>query len=264
MNKNNTDICYYYPNITDIMPEVLSSKILNEIKKDDMHNYLGYKSIRNFKETLNFNFGDKKIKQVALSEKNRKRITKIIVEMQKRFEEALKFKYKPIRYFIFPWFPSKSVLRQFGGLTGMAPYFGTLHLYIDSKNFSEKALRETLAHELNHLYFFQTHNKFLLNIKESMILEGFAETFREYFVGGKIAPWSKHLSVSENITMIDKLKDKYDLPYANNTDVFFGGNGIKKWTGYSVGYYLVKKFLKKNKNIKWEQIMNTNVNKFFE
>jgi uncharacterized protein YjaZ len=146
----------------------------------------------------------------------------------------------------------------------MAPYFGTVHLYIDSKSFSEKALKETLAHELNHLYFFEIKNKFLLNVKESIVLEGLAETFREYFVGGKVAPWAKYLSVSENIKAIDKLKDKYNLPYASNTNVFFGGDGIKKWTGYSLGYFLVKKMLKKYKQNNWKEIMSLPVETYFK
>jgi uncharacterized protein YjaZ len=38
-------------------------------------------------------------------------------------------------------------------------------------------------------------------------------------------------------------------------EVFFGSKKYKRWTGYSIGYWLIKKFRIMNPNINWEEII---------
>ena len=38
-------------------------------------------------------------------------------------------------------------------------------------------------------------------------------------------------------------------------EVFFGNKEYKRWTGYSIGYRLVKEFRKKYPNISWGEII---------
>ena len=53
-------------------------------------------------------------------------------------------------------------------------------------------------------------------------------------------------SDEENEEILDKLRSQLDLNYYDYNTIFFNGsNELPRWSGYSLGYYLVKKYLKK-------------------
>ena len=53
-------------------------------------------------------------------------------------------------------------------------------------------------------------------------------------------------SDEENEKILEKLRSQLDSNYYNYDTVFFNGNNeIPRWAGYSLGYYLVRKYLKK-------------------
>jgi uncharacterized protein YjaZ len=98
-----------------------------------------------------------------------------------------------------------------------------------------------------------------------LIMEGLAEHFREYMVGGKVAPWSKALNDKQIISAIKKVEPFFESTKREDYEnIFFGSKGFKRWTGYTLGYYLVKRFIKNNKNLSWEKIMKTDIKHFFE
>lgn len=139
-----------------------------------------------------------------------------------------------------------------------------MHLYIDIKKFTKKSLVQTLAHELNHIKFFELQPDLYFTVQQHLVTEGLAECFREDIVGGKVAPWSKAFSeakILEELKRIEPIMMSKDR--ADYSDLFYGGKRFKRWTGYTIGYYLVKKFLKKNKGMSWEKIMKTEIQKFF-
>ena len=47
-------------------------------------------------------------------------------------------------------------------------------------------------------------------------------------------------------------------------DFLFGKSEYKKWTGYSVGYWLVKEFIEKNNNLSWDEIIKTDPSDFID
>ena len=111
-----------------------------------------FTKITHFKSHLLNQLGSNNIKKSEIDLKKNRRIEKCIVNFIFKFEKELKLKFKPIRIYIYPWFPESKVSKDFGGVNAVAAYFTVLHLYIDYKKFTTKSLEETLAHELNHLF----------------------------------------------------------------------------------------------------------------
>lgn len=53
-------------------------------------------------------------------------------------------------------------------------------------------------------------------------------------------------SDEENEKILDKLRSQLDSKYYDYDTIFFNGsNELPRWAGYSLGYYLVRKYLKK-------------------
>ena len=50
----------------------------------------------------------------------------------------------------------------------------------------------------------------------------------------------------DNERILEELRDKLDSNYYDYDMIFFNGNDkLPRWSGYSLGYYLVKKYLEK-------------------
>ena len=176
----------------------------------------------------------------------------------------MKLKNIGVRYFIFPWFPTEAESKKFGGVNALAAYYRTVHLYVDIKSYTKKGLLETLAHELNHIRYFENFKDLNFTIKEHLVAEGLAECFREYVVGGKVAPWSKALNKKQILIELKKIQSILNsIDRKIYTELFYGSKKFKRWTGYSIGYFLVKEFLKKNNNLTWEQIMSVPIESYF-
>lgn len=50
----------------------------------------------------------------------------------------------------------------------------------------------------------------------------------------------------QNERILEKLRSQLDSNYYDYDTIFFNGsNELPRWSGYSLGYYLVRKYLKK-------------------
>jgi hypothetical protein len=159
--------------------------------------------------------------------------------------------------FVFPTFDLfiKSEMRGIGGFT---PWKHTilLTLHPEAKRW-KKVLRTTLAHEFNHAirlrYFPSRPNNTLL---EAIIFEGLADNFSHQLVGGNPNPWAIALSPQQCKEIFPKIKKLLNskskkLYYS----VFFQDKKYPLWTGYSLGYQIVKQFLKNNPEMDWHEII---------
>jgi len=165
-----------------------------------------------------------------------------------------------IEVHIFPTL-SKFVANEMGGVNGYTPYRGVIHLFINPSEKSREALERnicnTTAHEYNHavrLHYFPDQHTFISNL----IFEGLAENFREAVFKNEPSRWSTALNKTEAQKIFKTLKpllfsDEYT--YEDYKQIFFGGDKYKTWTGYSVGYYLVKDYLTKKNSKDWNLII---------
>lgn len=115
----------------------------------------------------------------------------------------------------------------------------------------EKELGRTLAHELHHALRWKSpgYGKTLF---EALITEGLADHFDMEVSNAQPHIWDTVLSNEYIQKYLDLAKKEFNKKNYNHSDWFFGSKerNIPKWTGYSLGFYLVGEYLKKNLNEK--------------
>lgn len=86
---------------------------------------------------------------------------------------------------------------------------------------------------------------------DGLIFEGIATYFEAEFVKDRkekqlFVKTVLERSDEENEKILEKLRDQLDSNYYDYDTIFFNGNDkLPRWAGYSLGYYLVKKYLDK-------------------
>ncbi|KGK92057.1 Zn-dependent protease [Desulfosporosinus sp. HMP52] len=153
--------------------------------------------------------------------------------------------------FIFPSDTNNQAIRMdFNGKSGLA-FRDKLFLFVskDSLNTEIKAL---FTHEYNHvcrLYKYKKSEKDY-GLLDRIISEGLAENaVRERFGEEFIATWTSYYTTDE----LEKLWNNLVYPNRNvlQTDrkhlgILYGLDSYPKMAGYSVGYFLVKKYIEAN------------------
>jgi uncharacterized protein YjaZ len=255
MNNKVINQYFYFPNNKNL--KSIPNDILGKIKLGKMDNYLGYWDNESFLKDFIERLGKNKNKIKLLSEKEKNKISELVLKFTGKINKILKFRDVPLIVYIFPWYPSEKLSKEMGGISAYATFHGVVHLYIDLEKYTKKSLEATLAHELNHLKYYENfENVSDLTIQDQLILEGLAECFRDDIIGGKSSPWTKNLSKKELEKAIEDLQ-----PFLNEVDwdlhneIFYGSKKWKRWAGYSVGYHLVKKYLKSKKKTDWQKVM---------
>lgn len=140
-----------------------------------------------------------------------------------------------------------------GGYTFTADF---IRIIIDDKKVTKNLISENIVHELCHAARWGKNDEWIKSLFDCLIFEGLACVLEVEFVKDKT---EKSLFIKtilertddENKKILDLLQDKLDLNEYNYDEIFFNGNDkLPRWSGYSLGYYLVKKYLEKtNKKI---------------
>jgi uncharacterized protein YjaZ len=249
-------IKFYFSEIKPANKEELINNILKEIENDKFLGYAGFKKKKYLKWDLSYrwlaNFKSENYRALSKKEKNKiENVIKKTIQICRK-----KLKVNKVYIFIFPWFPGDRD-KVFKGVTGYARYEGVINLYLYPKKFNLDSLKQTVIHEYNHLacFFYQkTFRKrgHKWRILDSLVFEGLAQNFEEDIL--KIRPiYSKALSQKEALNLLKKIENKIYEPlnYKFYKDLFFGSPKFKRWSGYTIGYFIVKEFRKKSKNLKW-------------
>ncbi|WP_026905912.1 DUF2268 domain-containing protein [Paucisalibacillus globulus] len=177
----------------------------------------------------------------------KKNVWKIIAKEEKILKQDWNGKNIPI--FIFPSdMYNRKIKEQYSGRAGLA-FSDKLFLFISDRS-TENEIKALFTHEYNHCCRLK-HDP----IKETdytlldvIILEGLAENaVRERFGSSLLAPWTSYYNG-------DELKDIWEsiiLPHkdlSKNTreasNILYGRSFYPNMAGYSVGYYLVKQYIK--------------------
>lgn len=165
----------------------------------------------------------------------------------------------PLSIYIFPDF-TDFTKEKMNGVYGFCPWKKTIHLYCSPNAFDDIALQRTVCHEYNHAVYRDKHS--WNTLLDSFIFEGLAEHFVDDVIGGERSLWTKAVSKHKAKEYFAQLKE--DLQKTTlYFDVFFGGKKYPLWLGYTIGYYLIQDFLKKNKNLSWQEIMGLTPKQIF-
>lgn len=122
---------------------------------------------------------------------------------------------------------------------------------LDLKSMSIPRFKEMLAHELCHAARWGKNNEWMNTLFDGMISEGVATYFGTEYAKNNSEKqfFTKTMlerSDEENERILNKLRGNLDdKNYDYNTIFFTGNDKLPRWSGYSLGYYLVKKYLEK-------------------
>lgn len=122
---------------------------------------------------------------------------------------------------------------------------------LDLKTMSILRFKEMLAHELGHAARWGKNNEWMNTLFDGMISEGIATYFgtefaknnseKQFFTRAML-----ERSDEENERILNELRGNLDDKNYDYQTIFFTGNDkLPRWSGYSLGYYLVKKYLEK-------------------
>ena len=123
---------------------------------------------------------------------------------------------------------------------------------INEDKITENILAETLAHELCHAARWGKNDEWMNTLFDGMISEGIATYFESEFVKDKS---EKQLflktvverSDEENKKIHKELESQLKNERYDYQTIFFNGNDkLPRWSGYSLGYLTVKKYLEKS------------------
>lgn len=122
---------------------------------------------------------------------------------------------------------------------------------INEEKATEGLVAEMMVHELCHAARWGKNDEWIDSLFDGLISEGIATYFEVEFV--KEAEEKTFFiktvlerSNEENEEILGKLRDKLNSNDYDYNVIFYNGNeDLPRWAGYSLGYYLVKRYLEK-------------------
>lgn len=135
-----------------------------------------------------------------------------------------------------------------GGYTFSADF---IRINIDNDKATENLISENVVHELCHAARWGKNDEWTKSLFDGLIFEGIACTLEAEFAKDKSEKTLFIRNVlersdKENEKILAEIRDKLDSNEYNYDEIFFNGNDkLPRWSGYSLGFYLVKKYLEK-------------------
>lgn len=139
------------------------------------------------------------------------------------------------------------------GVGGRARTGDFIEFAIDEKRASEPLITEMLVHELCHSARWGKNDEWMQTLFDGVISEGIATYFEAEFVKDNTYDSAKKTvfittvterADAENEKILELLRDQLDNERYDYPKIFFNGDDkLPRWAGYSLGYYLVKKYL---------------------
>lgn len=266
MNKDLSQIEFYFPSGKFKDKNEIADSIVSLIKEKGSIDYSGYAGIDLLKQGLLDHIGNGIVEQYKeISEEQKLEIEKTISETIEKCNEKLPV---PTKNFIFvhPYLTTEDD-KVFDGVMAVAVYSCVFHLFVNLNEYSKKSIENTVAHELNHTIYYYHHYDDFNNytLLDEVLLEGLAENFREQYFDPEVSKWAGALTRDEAFNILKESKDILESRDQKVIKEFlFGNDKYQRWTGYSVGYWLVKEFIKNNSDLSWDEIMKVDPKRFVD
>lgn len=123
---------------------------------------------------------------------------------------------------------------------------------------TEENLVSATIHEIAHLIR-EKFYKYGNSLSESIVTEGIAIYSEVEFCDIKSRPYL--FEVREDVIEMCLQEFRSDDSFASSTKWLFGDNDIKKWTGYSIGYSLVRSFME---NHSFAELVRADIKTIYE
>lgn len=245
---------YFFLNFSSQKKEDLIKEIAKKLKNCSPK-FAGLEMEEDIKPHLSWNiFGNQDMKKKSEFKVNKKEISVTIKQSLKKCSKFLASKGTII--FVFPCF-NLFVKEKMFGVNGFTPCANTFHVFLYTQKYNKKMFQKMIAHEFNHSVFMDYHNLIYtqLTLLDSLILEGLAQNFVESLFR-EPGPWAKAIPLKECKEVFSRVEKSINSKdYHIYSELFFEGKKYPLWAGYSLGYQIVKSFLKIQKKISWGEIM---------
>lgn len=114
----------------------------------------------------------------------------------------------------------------------------------DKEQFLHVELPRSISHELHHAVREKVLKDEPRSLGKMLIFEGLATFFETEVWGGEPSKWANALTPEQlqdllRVAFDELADDKYD-----HSRWFFGTKDLPRWTGYTIGVYLIKEYLK--------------------
>ncbi len=135
-----------------------------------------------------------------------------------------------------------------GGRTRTSDF---IEFAINEEKATKNLISEMVAHELCHVARWGKNKEWINSLFDGIISEGIATYLEAEFVKDRkektvFIETILERTDDENKKILEKLRDQLESNYYDYDTIFFNGNDeLPRWSGYSLGYYLVKKYLEK-------------------
>lgn len=133
-----------------------------------------------------------------------------------------------------------------GGRTRTSDF---IEFAINENKATENSISEMVTHELCHAARWGKNDEWINSLFDSVISEGIATYLEAEFVRDReektvFIKTILERTDNENEIILEKLRNQLDSNYYDYDTIFFNGNDeLPRWSGYSLGYHLVKKYL---------------------
>ena len=137
------------------------------------------------------------------------------------------------------------------GVGGRTYWSDLITICVDEEKLTKFKMTEMLVHELCHAARWGKNNEWMNTLFDGLINEGIATYFEAEFAKNleeKIVFIKTILERSdeENKKIFERLRDQLESSSYDYEMIFFNGNDeLPRWAGYSLGYYLVKRYLER-------------------
>jgi len=248
------DIFYFLDNISEYKSkEDFITQILKDMPSKGLAKYAGCSKYE-LKKTLLWCISDISLPSIDI---NKEIISQKLKEVLDVY--LLLFNLKKISLFIFPTFDD-FIINKMNGVSGFCTRKNIILIFLNPVPNFETVLKRTMAHELAHALspFYWKHT----SLGDWLILDGIAENFQVNFIEERDAQlanlFNGVISEKEILKIFNEIKNR--LNSKNNKfhkEVFYGTGKYPLWSGYAIGYYIVKEYLKKQKKVNWSKIIKT-------
>lgn len=150
------------------------------------------------------------------------------------------------------------------GIGGYTPNAQTIFISLDPHHpkFTPSirvALPRTIAHELHHAVRWADPG-YGQTLGEALVTEGLAAHFELEVFGGKPNLWDIAVRGQELLRLKKRAAGEMSTSRYNHNDWFFGSQKrhLPRWTGYSLGFQIVQKYLSKNRQSLPSRLVNVN------
>lgn len=154
--------------------------------------------------------------------------------------------------------PENTVLMASEGYSGFGGIPGYILLIVVPNEFNRTRLRSALAHEFNHniRFTYEPFNHGDVSVEDYLVIEGLAEIFAEELYGiEQRGPWVQDYDEEELEYTIAVMKDGREARGFDQVSAYMYGDevarkqgyqpvGLSRNAGYTIGYHLVKAYLK--------------------